>query len=152
MKKVVDFPIYPHLKKFIINFYNYQKLDVIPVGMNSSIGIAMKHVIREKKPLQREIEKMTERIRFELCDEISNFEIRNSYVIAFNKAYNKMFKDQMMIWVNAQWKAGINNRQSIINFLQEFNIKESEYSYDSAYRHLTRVKEKKRELDMGICP
>ena len=147
MTKIVDFPIYPHLKKFILKFYDLREGEVVQVGMNNSIGIAMKHVIREKKPLQRDIEKMTDRIQFELCTDIAHCEIRYSYIIAFNKSYNKVFKDHLILWIKAQAKAGINARQSVINFLKEYELDENEYSYDSAYRHWTRFKSPKKRRE-----
>lgn len=143
MPKIVDFPILPHLKKYIYTFYRLDKSEPVPVNMRSSIGIAMKHILREKKKVnKKDIDRYSERVSFDLCDRLGRFQLKYSLVIQFNIEYDRVFKENLRQWVMAQFENGVNNRVAVMNFLKYYNIKEDEYSYESAYRDWLRFKRK----------
>lgn len=151
MPKEVDFPILPHLKKYIYQFYKIDKNMPVRVTVRSSLGIAMKHVLRERKKVNRKVlDRYTERITFSLSDSFANLELRSSFIIQFNVEYDRVFKENMRTWIMAQYDSGINNRLSIMNFLKFYNIKESEYSYDSAQRDWTRFKNQEYEREINM--
>lgn len=151
--RLIDFPIFPHLKKFIYSFYDYPTSEPIEINMRMSLGIAMKHVLREKKKANlKNLERYEERIQLLIGGEFLDLELRPAYIVNFNMHYDRMFKEFMYTWIKAQELSGINNRQSIQAFLQRFNIKENEYSYDAAQRQWLRFKNKEYEFHPEIRP
>lgn len=143
MSKEIEFPILPHLKKYIYKFYRLEVSTPVKVTMHSSLGIAMKHVLREKKKAnKKDLDRYAERMLFILPSDMCTLEIRSSFVVNFNVHYDRIFKEQMRQWVQAQWEAGINNRVALQNFLAYYNIKDHEYSYDNAQRDWLRFKNK----------
>lgn len=141
---LVTVSILPHLKKFIYKFYDLPKDQPVKVEMTSSMGIAMKFALRDKKKLHRNYsDKLNEEsIQFELCHRLKKLSLSPALIKSFNQHYHRIFKEQMRLWVMAQWEVGINNRQAIMSFLKYFNIKENEYSYESAQRDWLRFKNK----------
>ncbi len=135
---------YPHLKKFIYKFYDIHKDEPVRITMRSSMGIAMKHALKEKKKVHpKEIERMRAHMNVVISSHrLADMELRLSILHNWNLEYDRIFKEHLCTWVKAQFNAGINNRQGILNFLAEYNIKESEYSYDNAQRHWLRFKNK----------
>lgn len=139
--KEVSFPIYPHLKKFIYQFYSIPKDQMVRVTMRTSMGIAMKHLLREKKKANlKEVERYTDRLCLLLVGEFEDLECRPSFIANFNIHYDRIFKEKLCIWVIAQHEVAIPASRSIKNFLEHFNIKESEYSYETAQRHWLRFR------------
>lgn len=139
MDRVVSFPIYPHLKKFIVKKFESDMVgftpdgnEIINVSVTSSLGIYMTHALKSKKTLQRDLDRMTDEIHFSLCHDLPKHSLRQGYLIYFNRTFDRLFKENMQTWVDAQFRAGVNNTQSIMAFLDHYKINETDYSFHSA--------------------
>lgn len=143
MSKEVDLSILPHLKKFIYKFYDLPEGLPVEVNLKNGMGIAMKHVLREKKKLHKSYnERLSDSITFVISSDLAHLSLTPAFLLNFNLHFDRIFKEHLRQWVIAQWELGISNRQAIKNFLNCYKIKESEYSYDNAQRDWLRFKNK----------
>ena len=137
--KSFTIPILPHLKKFILKFHRTN--EPLKVEATNSVGIVLQRVVTNKKKVNpKDIDRYTDRLRVDLNKVISNWECRPSYLIMFNVEYDRFFKECLFTWVLSQENMGINNSQAIKNFLEYYNIREDEYSWNTAFRAWTRWK------------
>lgn len=146
--KTVEIAIFPHLKKFILKHYKIEPGEPVYVSMHNTLGITMKHVLKEKvKISNRHQNRLTEKITLELCKSLSGRELRRSYLLQFNIEYDRVFKDFYRVWVTGMTTEKVPESEAIKRFLEYYNIKETEYSYLSAQRDWSRFKNKEYERE-----
>ena len=69
---------------------------------------------------------------------------------SINKFYRDTFKRELFIWIEAQTQAGFTIKESIECFFSRYQIKEEEYTPDTARReynrYLVRERQKRRKV------
>ncbi len=151
--KVITFPVYPHLKKFIYRFYEIPDQREIDLEryIHTSMYVAITATIkskRKKKTSRDEYsgtERYTDQISFILTASLSKHTLINPILIRFSNEFDKVFKESFYQWVIAQEHAGINNSEAVRTFKSKYGITENDYSTDNFRRLWLRFGEYKKK-------
>lgn len=136
--KEVQISVLPHLRKFILKFHKQQ--EPVKVDFNSSLGVAFNSVLRKKNSYRKDRERYTSKLRFLLNDDLSKLSLHWAYLHQFNVEYDRIFKEQLYMWVMAQASLMVSDSEAIRNFLAYYDISEGDLSFDSARTMYNRYK------------
>lgn len=152
--KVVTFPVYPHVKKFIYGFYGIPEGQEIQLEHHTSLHVAMTACIRgkQRKHTARDessgTERFTDSISIVLTSSLSRLTLTNPIIVRFSNEFDKIFKEAFYQWVTAQDKVGINNSEAIRSFMREYSLTEDDYSLENFRRLWLRFREYRKKLSL----
>jgi hypothetical protein len=139
--KIVTIKTYPHLKKFMKKFYPQNSDGSTRIDDHRMAGVLLGITLDKKhKVSQKYTDRMTDEIRLSLNRRISRKSLTNAVLLQYNVEFDKLFKDQLCLWIIAQSKLGVTASESIANFREEYKIYEGDYSTENMYRAWTRFK------------
>lgn len=136
---IVEIPVYPHVKKLLL----YNVLDPekpLKAEFHNRLGLTIRAILHSKAEKSSANDRMTELLKVEINDNISNMDHRLKRLVKINDYFDKDFKEIMMHSIRDQMHSGIPALQATKNFLRRIGVTESEYSYESAYRAWLREK------------
>ena len=135
----VKIPVRPHLKKFAVKYYDADN-EIITANKHTTLGIAVESILRNRYQVNTtKIEHYSDHLTLELNQDSSNLELRIRRLAYLNYILEKEFKKAMFIFVSAHVINFIPALTAIKNFLKFYQIAESEYGSDSAYRQWLRM-------------
>lgn len=143
MEKRITLPILPHLKKWLVRKYEID--EVFEVNSSTTVGITLLGLVALRTFPQTANDKYTESIVLEFGTKISEREIRQAFVIGANTYFDRLFKEDMITFIEALRRQGVPAYRSTELFLDLFDIEEGELQKNSAYRHYMRHNERLRE-------
>jgi hypothetical protein len=135
---VLQIPILPHLKKFI--HQRYGSGDPLRIDQDMLLGKIVVVIVKDKVKPRPVSERYSEILRVSPSWEIRERSPRSRKLAELNVHLDKIFKEKMYSWIEAQVAAGLSAYQATEDFLAHYSIKESEYSKESAYRQYLRYK------------
>lgn len=128
--KEVEIKLLPHLKKFILKFY--KQSEPVRVDFDMSIASVFDSVLRRKNIYRKDRDRYTAPLRFLLNKRLSELSLEHKYLVQFNVEFDRIFKDNLNQWVLAQANVGVSDSQAVRDFLDYYNIREDELSFDTA--------------------
>lgn len=143
-------PVYPHVRKFMVKKFKASK--AILTTEHSTIGMLVTAALRDNqvktglgkvhemnvRPETRE--KLTDELTLILTKRQTDYSVRLSKLIVLNNYFDRMFKEHMLTFMEAQGAVGFPAYAACRNFLKFYDILESEYSLESAYRYYQNQK------------
>ena len=132
-------PVYRHLKKFIIK--NYKCTETIKVENYSTLGDIVTLCLRDPQQAENNDQyrdRLTANITLVLSARQAKLGPRMSKLVALNVKMDRVFKEHLLAWIQALRKDGIAPFTACKIFLDYYDIDESEYSLDAAYKHWQR--------------
>jgi hypothetical protein len=135
--------LYPYVKKYIIKKYFSRKKSPYKVDEHDMVGKILICVILDKRNQKRikALKGATEQLVVSLNQDMNRHSASQAKLQRANFYFDKMFKDALIEWIIASTYKKVDTKNvslSIKNFLEYYNIEESEYSYDTAYKYWTR--------------
>lgn len=135
----VKIPVRPHLKKFALKYYGKDS-EIITANKHTTLGIAVESILRNRYEVSiTKIDTYSDHLTLELNQDSSNLELRIRRLAYLNYILDKEFKKAMELFVIAQMMNFIPALTAVKNFLKYYQITESEYGSDSAYRQWLRM-------------
>lgn len=132
---IIRVPIQTHLKKFITKQYG----TPFKIDLSSVLGQMVSLHISGKSSVKKRIIGCNDYMEVTISNRhATRGEVRISYISMLAYATDRLFKEQMYIFVKAQEMSGFSKWQAATNFLKYFDIREDEYNIDSLYRALER--------------
>jgi hypothetical protein len=134
-------PIKPHLKKFFLK--SHSLTEPIKVDEDTLLGKQVLSILQDKRSLNgREMNIITEfdsdqlddNLKLELSTTLTDRAPRIGKLIRINIYLQLVFKSGVILWIQAQTKAGINPYNACKAFLEYYDIDESEYSLDGVHQ------------------
>jgi len=144
MRRNFTVPIYPHLKKFIQK--RFQKNGSIDVSATTSFGKMLMLCLRDNRKTSefndQYRDRLTEEITIELTKEMSELTPRQGKLMRINIYGDNLFKEALLVWIEAQGEDGIAALSACKSFLKFYDIDENEYGLLTAYQYWQRSKQK----------
>lgn len=135
----IKIPVKPHLKKFAVKHYDANN-EIIIANKHTTLGIAIESILRNRYQVSiTKIETYSDHLTLELNQDSSNLELRIRRLAYLNYILDKEFKKIMFVWVTAHVQNFIPAHTAVKSFLKFYQISESEYGSDSAYRQWLRM-------------
>lgn len=135
-------PVFPHVKKFILK--NTRASGSIKVEEYTVLGKLITLALRdssvgaENNDIYRD--RITASITVVLSKRQAELGPRLSKLMRINVDIDRVFKDHLLTSIYSLADAGIPPYKACRMFLERYNIDESEYSADAAYRFYQRSK------------
>lgn len=136
-------PMFPHVRKFIAKTYGKGTIkseEYTALGKAVTLALRDKRASHEHNDQYRD--RLTATITIVLTKEQAELSPKLHKLIRINIDIDRIFKDHLITWINAQKSVHIPPYASCKMFLEHYNIDESEYSLDAAYRFYQRSKGK----------
>lgn len=142
-RKSFTVPVFPHIKKFILKKYSepVKTEEYTSLGKMVSLALRDNRMTAEHNGQQRD--RMKDRISIILTKEQAELSPRIGKLIRINHHIDQLFKDHLALWVDALRLDGIAAHSACKLFLKYYDIEESEYSLDAAYKFIQRSEKTK---------
>ncbi len=131
-KTTIKIPTKTHLKKFLLKMYDTK--EPFKLDMNTSLGRNLMSSMVDKIEYVNISDLYQDTLQVTLSKRFEKRGPRIKRLIYINALLEEMFKEHMILWIYAKSDEGVNPNQSTKDFLQFFNIDESEYTYAAAYK------------------
>lgn len=135
-------PVFPHLKKFISKTYGTGMIrteETTVLGRLVTAALRDNRINKGYKGLYGQYSPTAE-IQLWLTKEQTELGPRLNKLIRLNLDMDRVFKEALTGWIIAQEDSGMMAYTACKAFLKFYNIDDSEYSLDAAYKHWQRYK------------
>jgi hypothetical protein len=143
-------PVFPHVKKFINKTYPTAADCVLvdectDLGKFITLALIDNRAWKESRDLNtpERAAKFTESIKVMLTIQQAEMRVRQSKLIRLNIDMDRVFKAHLITFIESKKQDGYPVRLACRKFMEYFNLDESEYSLDAAYKHYQRAVLKK---------
>ena len=144
-RKIFTIHVYPHVKKFMNHKYAHSN-GIFRAEEYSVVGKLVTYAIIDKRGWRSHNDQVRDRltasIRIELTKDQLTRGPRGASLQRLNIDLDGLFKDALMQWIEAQNSSGIPVHAACKNFLEHYNLDETDYSLDSAYKYWQRHNKK----------
>lgn len=133
-------PVLPYLKKYIVKQFFSGAKGPYKIEEDTLLGKQVMSLLIDARKIDfidKHLE-MSETLEVVLSDSMAKRSPRINKLICFNFFADKIFKTSLITWIRSAEHFGIRPFPASKGFLEHFEIEESEYSHDAAYRHWTR--------------
>lgn len=142
-------PVYPHVRKFIRQTYatHFDK-KTFHLTEHVTPGKLVTMALREKRSRNHlcaigtgrpeSAQKITDEITIALTTHQMNLSPRLSKLYRLNIDFDNLFKEHMITFLVAQYSMGTPVFHACKNFLEQYEIKETQFSVDTAYKYWQR--------------
>jgi hypothetical protein len=135
-------PVLPYLKKYMVKQFFAGHKSPFKIEEDTLLGKQFMSLIIDARKIDfidKHLE-MSAVLEIVLSDSMRKRSPRISKLVCINKFADKLFKNDLIVWILAAEYFGIRPFPSSKAFLEHYSIDESEYSHDAAYKHWTRTK------------
>ena len=137
--RFVTIPICPHIRKFILKYYNVT--EPVTVKMGTLLATRFNYVFRMKqKRYNRKIERITEEMTFRLCYDLYRLNNDVNKGILINNEMDQMFRACLCHWVQAYQFLRIPERKGVKDFAKFYELSEDDFGLESLYKIWMRFK------------
>lgn len=137
-------PVFPHVKKFIQKHYRSGSAT-IKVEEYNVLGKFVTLALRDNRNSEDYNDKyrnrLTSEITIVLTKEQAEFSPRLNKLLRINVDMDRVFKDHLLTTIHMLGAAGIAPFNACKMYLEHYDIDDSEYSLDAAYKFWLRSKE-----------
>lgn len=142
----ITIPIFPHLKKFIQKEFGLPLLPDDHSTLGKMITLSLRGRNRNqitKQPHNSPIQwNLTNSIEIPLTTDQQELNPNKEKLIRLNIHLNTLFKEHLVIWVQAQRQMGVKALTSIKWFREYYNLAPDEFKTETAHRHYMRAMKK----------
>jgi hypothetical protein len=135
-------PMFPHVRKFILK--KYKMSYPVKIEEYNVLGKLVTLTLRENRVTEKYNDqyrdRLTGQLEIVLTKEQSELGPRLNKLVRINIYMDRVFKEHLISWIDAQRVAGIPPFNACKTFLQYYGIDETEYSSDAAYQYYQRSK------------
>lgn len=142
-RRVLNVPIKPHLKKFLLKTTDLP--EPFRLDEHTSVGKNLIKALRDRQEAANLSERQTDVLAIELSSRAAKMSPGVSQLLYINSLLDEMFQESLILWIFAQSYAGVNPHNSCKSFLFFFNIDENEYTYDAAHKAWLRYRSSKKD-------
>jgi len=152
MRTTYKIPIKPHLKKFIIKrFIKKSKIlfvdeeskdDKVGSSFDKMIQLCLRDNRKRSEFNDQYRDKLTDELVVELGTKLNELSPRIGKLMRINIYADSLFKEALLIWIEAQGEDGISPHAACKSFIKFYDIDESEYALTTAYQYYQRSKTK----------
>lgn len=143
--RVYTIHVFAHVKKFLKKNVP-SKNGVFRSEEYSTFGKMVTLALRDTRPWKQATgkgddffrDRLTESIVIQLTEEQARMSPRLNKLQRINVDLDRMFKESLIGWIEAQSALGTPVHSACKLFLQHYQLDEKEYSLDSAYKHWQR--------------
>jgi hypothetical protein len=150
-RKSFKIEIFPHLKKFIQKNYHHDTSQPIYVDEHSTFGKLITLALRDSRSWKEfdsyHEERKMDTITIVLTLQQSYLSARQYRLRRLNIDLDKLFKENLVQWIRSQMALGSNASAACRSFLAFYDLSESEFSQENAYKVWQRDNDKKQKKD-----
>lgn len=143
-ERVFEVPICRHLLRYCEKHLFYGQQAPYKIEVRSLIGKQFMSLLIDARNEQmsgdQKIFKECAILEVELSNDFSRLSPNISKLIPINFYLHRLFRDSLITWIRCAEYHKIKPFPASIGFLDYYEIEESEYSHDAAYKHWTRYK------------
>ncbi len=138
-RKKFTLHVFPHVKRFLEK--KHHPSAIIKVEGHSTLGKFITMALRDARQSNQADyndnyyrERLTEKITIQLTTEQSRLSPRLHKLMRINIDMDRVFKDHLIEWIEAQKMQGTPAYTSCRMFLEFYQLDEKEYSLENAYK------------------
>jgi len=142
-------PVYPHVRKFIQKKFKCK--DTLHTSEHTTLGMLVTVALKDnpRKGLGQihnmnvrpeTAEKLTHSLSLVITKRQADHAVRLSKLARLNNFFDRMFKEHMVTFIEAQVAQGFPAYTACANFLAHYGIEDHEYSLATAYRTYQNLK------------
>lgn len=134
---IITINVKPLVKKVILRSEGFEP---IAAHLNTLLGRLIQANVGKgtKKSKPVDYDEYTDTLDIALPSSITDYSYNRVKLSLINETYYQKFKQDMFLFITAQRSAGLSIQKAIENFLQYYNVKDEEYSIETARREWNR--------------
>lgn len=143
---MITIEVTPYVYRFLLKEYGLGA-GPFPLTKNHDLAMAFSSIGLLAEPVPRPSHVIGRRIKLDVVNNPSAQRLvrENQHLLNSGLYFQHEFFRTMRTWVSALTDTGVAATEALSRFLAHYDISEEEYSFDSAYRQLTRKKTGQKE-------